>query len=51
MIAIQNTNQISRQDFDKFDKMIYELENKILKMNRDMISKMKSKTLWKTEYD
>lgn len=51
MFAIQNTNQISREDFDIFDNKIYELENKVISMNKDMISKIKTNTCWKTEYE
>ena len=50
MFALTAARQISEFDFVIFDDKAYELENKLLKMIRSLISKMNSKSTWNEDY-
>lgn len=44
------TGQINIDKFNEYDNLLYELENKILAMNRNLIEKIKSGYDWKIDY-
>lgn len=50
MFALTAAKQISEVDFIMFDDKVYELENKLLKMNRSLISKLNTKSAWNDDY-
>ncbi|MBW8049313.1 MAG: four helix bundle protein [Cytophagales bacterium] len=50
MFALQSTSQISKDDFIIYDDKIYEFENKMIKMNKNLISKLNSNDKWKSNY-
>lgn len=50
MYALIESKQISILDFDTFDKKSFELQNKLLKMNKDLLNKINSNSAWKSEY-
>jgi four helix bundle protein len=50
MYALTAAEQINQDDFDCFDTKIYELENKLISMNRSLIIKIRSGAEWKSEY-
>jgi four helix bundle protein len=49
IFALLNTNDIEREWFDEYDKKHYSLENKLIQMNKTMISKL-DKNEWKNDY-
>lgn len=51
MFALRNASQIDGDTFDEFDGRIFELENKLLKMIKDMILKLKTNADWRTDYE
>jgi len=50
MFALVSSEQISKDDFDCFDTKIYELENKLISMNKSLIMNIRSGAEWKSEY-
>jgi hypothetical protein len=50
MFALCSTEQISSDDFSEFDSMLYELENKLIKMNQALLSTLQSKSEWNSDY-
>ena len=50
MFALNITGQILDDDFDKYDYHLDELENKLINMNKDLISKLSSNKNWKSDY-
>lgn len=50
MFALFSTGQIQQTEFDEFDAKLYELENKLIAMNKSLIGKINSGAEWKTEY-
>jgi four helix bundle protein len=49
IFALLNTNDIEREWFDEYDKTHYSLENKLIQMNKTMITKL-DKNEWKNDY-
>jgi four helix bundle protein len=49
IFALLNTNDIEREWFDEYDMKHYQLENKLIKMNKTMILKI-DKDEWKNDY-
>lgn len=49
IFALLNTNDIEREWFDEYDKKHYSLENKLVQMNKTMISKL-DQNEWKNDY-
>jgi len=50
VFALLSTNDIEREWFDEYDKRHYSLENKLIQMNKTMISKI-DKNEWKNDYE
>lgn len=50
MFALQSTGQLSRDDFIIYDENMYELENKLISMNKSLINKISSNSKWKKDY-
>ena len=50
LFALTAANQISENEFIIYDDRIYELENKLLKMNKSLIEKLNSKSNWNDDY-
>ena len=50
MFALTLTEQVSKEDFDRFDSKSFELENKLIAMNKSLIAKIKAGSEWKSEY-
>ncbi|GAI05450.1 unnamed protein product [marine sediment metagenome] len=50
MFALQTTSQISKEEFKNYDDKMYELENKMIKMNQKLISKLNNGSEWKSDY-
>ncbi|MHB8904643.1 MAG: four helix bundle protein [Melioribacteraceae bacterium] len=51
IFTLFNAEQISEIFFKEYDSKMYELENGIIKMNKNLISKMNSSGEWKTNYE
>jgi four helix bundle protein len=51
IFTLFNAGQISKSEFDEFDQKSYELENKIIKMNKDLVFRLKSHSEWQTDYE
>ena len=49
LYALYECGNIERSWFDQYDAKLYSLENKLIKMNRILIEKMK-KNEWKNDY-
>lgn len=49
IFALLNGNDIEEEWFDKYDSMHYSIENKLIAMNRSIISKIDQKD-WKNDY-
>jgi four helix bundle protein len=49
IFALLNADDIDREWFDEYDKKHYSLENKLIQMNKTMISKL-DKNEWKNDY-
>ena len=50
MFALCNAKQIGKEVFLTYDDKIYAWENKMINMNKSLISKMNSGAEWKSEY-
>ena len=50
MFALQSTDQLSRDDFIIYDENMYELENKLISMNKSLVDKISSNSKWKKDY-
>ncbi|MEJ2617332.1 MAG: four helix bundle protein [Ignavibacteriaceae bacterium] len=50
IFALYSGNEIEIQWFDEYDKKHYSLENKLIQMNKTMISKM-NRNEWKNDYN
>lgn len=50
LTALCSAGQIDEKYFSDFDSLIYELENKLLKMNKSLISQIKLGEEWRTDY-
>ncbi|MBL1212233.1 MAG: four helix bundle protein [Ignavibacteriae bacterium] len=50
LFTLLNANEISEEAFNKFDIKAYELENKLISMNKKLITKLNNKAEWKSEY-
>jgi four helix bundle protein len=51
MFALQNAGELEKDDFENYDSYLYQLENKIIQMNKKLISKLKSNEDWKSDYE
>ncbi|MGB5287519.1 MAG: four helix bundle protein [Ignavibacteriaceae bacterium] len=49
IFALLSTHDIDKKWFDEYDKKHYSLENKLIKMNKTMITKI-DKAEWKSDY-
>ena len=50
IFALTNSGDIDIDWFKEYDKKHYSLENKLIKLNRNYIAKMKEKDEWKSDY-
>lgn len=50
IFALTNSGDIEIDWFKEYDKMHYSLENKLVKLNRSYVSKLKEKGNWKNDY-
>jgi four helix bundle protein len=50
IFALTNSGDIDIDWFKEYDKKHYSLENKLIKLNRNYIAKMKEKEEWKNDY-
>ena len=51
LFALYSTQRVSQDDFDKYDALHYELENKIISMNKSLIFSLKNQGVgWETDY-
>lgn len=50
IFALTNSGDIDIAWFKEYDKRHYSLKNKLIKLNRSYISKLKSKDDWKNDY-
>ena len=50
MFALHTADQIADEDFDIYDNHLYELENKLIKMNKSLILKLSSNSNWNSDY-
>ena len=48
--ALFSAGQITQSMFDEVDSKLYELENKIIRMNQSLIEKISSESEWNTDY-
>jgi len=48
--ALTESEQISHSEFDLLDVKLYEVENKIIRMNQSLIKKMNSGEKWESDY-
>ena len=48
--ALTNASQISIEDFELLDLKLYEIENKLIKMNQSLIDKLNKSKSWKDDY-
>ena len=49
IFALVSSGDIDKEWFDEYDKKHYSLENKLIQMNKTMISKL-DKNEWKNDY-
>jgi len=50
IFTLNNANEISDKDFDLIDSKLFELENKMIKMNQTLIEKINNNIEWKDNY-
>ncbi len=50
LFALTAAGQMSKEEFQSYDDKIYELENKLVKMNKSLIAKLESKSDWNDDY-
>ena len=50
IFALTNSRDIETGWFEEYDKKHYSLENKLVKLNKVFISKLKNKDEWKNDY-
>ncbi len=50
MYALLESKQVERSDFDKFDTKSFELQNKLLNMNKALLDKISNNQGWNSEY-
>ena len=50
IFTLNNAGIIEKEWFDKYDSFHYMLENKLIKMNKSYIEKLKNKEEWKNDY-
>ena len=50
LFTLLNANEISEEAFNKFDTKAYELENKLISMNKKLIAKLNNNEEWKSDY-
>lgn len=50
IIALVAADDINSEWFDEYDNLHYSLENKLISYNRSLLSKLKSKGEWKSDY-
>ena len=50
IFALTNSRDIDLGWFEEYDKKHYSLENKLVKLNKVFISKLKEKDEWKNDY-
>jgi len=48
--ALTESEQITRNEFELLDVKLYEIENKIIRMNQSLIKKMNSGEKWESDY-
>jgi four helix bundle protein len=50
MFALYTAEQITVEAFDIYENHLYELENKIIKMNKSLILKLSTDSNWNSDY-
>jgi hypothetical protein len=50
IFALTNSEDLRASWFQEYDSKHYSLENKLIKLNRTYISKLKEKDDWKNDY-
>ena len=50
IFTLNNANEISDKDFDLIDSKLFELENKMIRMNQTLIEKINNNIEWKDNY-
>ena len=48
--VLKKAKQISQTEFELLDKKLYEIENKLIKMNKTLVQKLKNDSSWNSEY-
>jgi len=48
--ALKEAKQISQTEFELLDKKLYEIENKLIKMNKTLVQKLKNGSSWNSDY-
>ena len=51
IFSLFNTEQILEDDFNDYDAKLYEFENGLIKMNRNLISRINSGQEWNLDYE